>query len=57
VTARRADDRLRLTIVDDGHGGVDAGTGSGLLGICRRAGGHDGTLTLTSPPGGLTTVE
>ena len=31
--------------------------GSGLLGIRRRAEAHDGTLTLTSPPGGPTTVE
>jgi signal transduction histidine kinase len=57
VTVRRADDRLRLTIVDDGHGGADTATGSGLLGIRRRAEAHDGTLTLTSPPGGPTTVE
>lgn len=57
VTVRQADGRLRLTIVDDGHGGADAGTGSGLLGIRRRAEAHDGTLTLTSPPGGPTTVE
>jgi signal transduction histidine kinase len=57
VTVRRTDDRLRLTIVDDGHGGADASTGSGLLGIRRRAEAHDGTWTLTSPPGGPTTVE
>ena len=57
VTVRRADDRLRLAIVDDGHGGADASTGSGLLGIRRRAEAHDGTWALTSPPGGPTTVE
>jgi len=57
VTVRRVDDRLRLTIVDDGHGGADASTGSGLLGIRRRAEAHDGTWVLTSPPGGPTTVE
>ncbi len=33
VTLRRADDRLRLAIVDGGHGGADASTGSGLIGI------------------------
>ena len=57
VTVRRAGDRLRVTVVDDGDGGADLGGGSGLLGIRRRAEAHDGTLTLTSPPGGPTTVE
>ena len=57
VTVRRAGDRLRLTVVDDGAGGAELDNGSGLLGIRRRAEAHDGTLTLTSPPGGPTTVE
>lgn len=57
VTVRRAGDRLLLTIRDDGHGGADTRAGSGLLGIRRRAEAHDGTLTLTSPPGGPTIVE
>jgi len=57
VTVRRTDDRLRLTIVDDGLGGADASTGTGLLGIRRRVEAHDGTLTITSPPGGPTTLE
>lgn len=57
VTLRRAGDRLLLTVRDDGHGGADSRGGSGLLGIRRRAEAHDGTLTLTSPPGGPTSVE
>ncbi|MFE7441047.1 sensor histidine kinase [Streptomyces chartreusis] len=67
VTARLAGERLLLTITDDGHGGAVApsvvtdpggtGTGSGLAGINRRVAAHDGTLRLTSPPGGPTTVE
>jgi signal transduction histidine kinase len=57
VTLRRSHDRLLLTVHDDGHGGADARGGSGLLGIRRRAEAHDGTLTLTSPPGGPTTLE
>jgi signal transduction histidine kinase len=57
VTVRRADDRLRVIIADDGHGGADEHAGSGLLGIRRRAEAHDGTLTLASPPGGPTTLE
>ncbi|SCE99389.1 Histidine kinase-, DNA gyrase B-, and HSP90-like ATPase [Micromonospora haikouensis] len=51
------DHRLRVTIVDDGYGGADERAGSGLSGIRRRAEAHDGKLTLTSPPGGPTTVE
>ncbi|MEU8189364.1 sensor histidine kinase [Micromonospora carbonacea] len=57
VTVRRVADRLRVTIVDDGRGGADERAGSGLSGIRRRAEAHDGKLTLTSPPGGPTTVE
>ncbi|MEE1939012.1 sensor domain-containing protein [Streptomyces sp. TRM 70361] len=57
VTARRDGDRLHLRITDDGKGGADEGGGSGLTGMRRRTEAHDGTLTLTSPPGGPTTVE
>jgi signal transduction histidine kinase len=57
VTARRTHERLLLVITDDGTGGADADTGSGLRGMRQRAEAHDGTLTLTSPPGGPTTVE
>ncbi|WP_320064377.1 sensor histidine kinase [Micromonospora sp. RTGN7] len=57
VLVRRAGDRLLLTVTDDGHGGAGERLGSGLLGIRRRTEAHDGTLTLTSPPGGPTTVE
>ncbi|MGH8919067.1 MAG: sensor histidine kinase, partial [Actinomycetes bacterium] len=45
---------LRVAVTDDGKGGADAARGSGLRGIERRLGGFDGTLTLTSPPGGPT---
>jgi signal transduction histidine kinase len=56
VTVRRHEDRLRLRITDDGRGGADE-TGSGIVGIRRRTEAHDGTFTLTSPPGGPTTLE
>jgi len=56
VTVRRRDDRLRLEVTDDGRGGADEGGGSGLTGIRRRIEAHDGILTLTSPPGGPTTL-
>ncbi|VVJ19468.1 Two-component system sensor histidine kinase [Amycolatopsis camponoti] len=48
---------LRLEIRDDGRGGADERRGSGIAGIRRRAEAFDGTLTLTSPPGGPTVLR
>lgn len=56
VTVRSQDGQLVVVITDDGRGGADE-SGSGLAGIRRRVEAHDGTFTLTSPPGGPTTVE
>jgi signal transduction histidine kinase len=57
VVVRRAGDRLLVRVGDDGTGGADEGAGSGLTGVRRRVEAHDGTLAVTSPPGGPTTVE
>jgi signal transduction histidine kinase len=67
LTVRRRGDRLLLRVTDDGCGGAaeDSGTGlsgtglsgTGLSGIRRRVEAHDGSLTMTSPPGGPTTME
>jgi len=57
VTARGSGGRLRLRVEDDGRGGADEDGGSGLTGIRRRVAALDGSLTLTSPPGGPTTLE
>jgi signal transduction histidine kinase len=46
-----------LTVTDDGRGGADEANGSGLSGLRHRARTVDGTLTVTSPPGGPTTVR
>jgi signal transduction histidine kinase len=56
VTARGSGGRLVLSVEDDGRGGADAEGGSGLTGIRRRIAAHDGSLTLTSPPGGPTVL-
>ena len=56
VTARRAGDVLRLTVTDDGVGGADPAKGTGLAGLAQRAGSVDGTLCISSPAGGPTTI-
>ncbi|MCZ2850264.1 sensor histidine kinase [Modestobacter sp. VKM Ac-2978] len=56
VEVRLREQRLCVRVTDDGAGGAVEGAGSGLVGIRRRVEAHDGTLTLTSPPGGPTTL-
>jgi signal transduction histidine kinase len=50
---------LRLHVTDDGLGGADPSRGSGLAGLAQRTSTVDGTLRVSSPPGGptLVTVE
>jgi signal transduction histidine kinase len=48
--------RLGLVVHDNGVGGADPDHGSGLQGIRRRLGTFDGTLSVSSPPGGPTTI-
>ena len=48
--------RLLMEVGDDGHGGADPSRGTGLRGIERRLAAFDGTMTLSSPPGGPTIV-
>ena len=50
------DGHLRLEVRDDGVGGADPTTGSGLRGLRDRVDALDGHLELDSPPGGGTTV-
>ena len=47
---------VRVTIHDDGVGGVDASRGTGIAGISARVNAVDGSLTVTSPAGGPTTL-
>ncbi len=56
VTMRLADERLQLSVHDDGIGGADPGRGTGLRGIERRLSAFDGALSVESPSGGPTEV-
>jgi len=56
ITAHHHDNHLTLTITDDGIGGANPNSGSGLTGLTDRIAAVDGTLTITSPPGHGTTL-
>lgn len=47
---------LSAQVTDDGSGGADPSRGSGLDGIRRRAAALDGSMRISSPPGGPTTI-
>ncbi len=50
-------DRLLLDVRDDGRGGADPSRGSGLVGLADRVAAVDGTVGLSSPPGGPTLLH
>jgi signal transduction histidine kinase len=47
---------LRLRVSDDGQGGADPSRGTGLDGLRQRVSTVDGSLRVSSPPGGPTSV-
>jgi PAS domain S-box-containing protein len=51
------DERLVVEVRDDGIGGADPGTGSGLTGLTDRLGACDGSLSVDSPAGEGTLVR
>ncbi|MDX3662267.1 sensor domain-containing protein [Streptomyces sp. ID05-26A] len=57
VTAHVRRDVLTVEITDNGRGGADASHGTGLTGLADRAAALGGTLSLSSPTGGPTTVR
>jgi signal transduction histidine kinase len=57
IQIRHADGKLSLVIGDNGRGGADPERGTGLRGIERRLAAFDGTLNVSSPPGGPTVVS
>lgn len=56
VRLERRGPRLHVAVTDDGRGAADP-HGSGLSGLRRRVEALDGTLRVTSPAGGPTTVH
>ncbi|MFF1308313.1 sensor histidine kinase [Streptomyces sp. NPDC058307] len=56
VDVWRVEDRLLLQVVDNGVGGADVSSGSGLAGLAERLDAVDGILVVDSPAGGPTRV-
>jgi len=57
VSARVEDGTAVIEIRDDGTGGADASSGSGLRGLSDRVGALDGTLRVESPTGEGTIIR
>ena len=57
VSIVRDNGRLIVQVGDDGRGGADDQSGTGLRGLADRVGALNGSLTVTSPPGAGTTVR
>ncbi|MFF1919172.1 sensor histidine kinase [Streptomyces sp. NPDC058221] len=56
VDVWRTADRLMLQVTDNGRGGADLASGSGLAGLTDRLDAVDGVLVVDSPAGGPTKV-
>ena len=57
VRVRGLDDHLSIEVEDDGIGGADPRSGSGLRGLADRLAALDGTITVVSPIGGGTRIS
>jgi PAS domain S-box-containing protein len=57
VAVLRSDGTLVVAVTDDGVGGADTRSGSGLAGLTDRVSALEGRLVVSSPPGGGTRVE
>lgn len=57
VVVRIDGNRIVVQVRDDGRGGAHLGKGHGLAGLADRLSGVDGTLDLSSPPGGPTVLR
>jgi signal transduction histidine kinase len=57
VWIRRVKDRLLIEVTDNGAGGADPKSGTGLSGLSERIAALDGKFTIASPAGGPTRVR
>ena len=57
IDLRIENDELRISVTDDGRGGANPQTGTGLRGIERRLAAFDGLLAIQSPIGGPTSAH
>ena len=57
VELTHADGVLSVAVGDDGVGGASLDAGTGLAGVARRLAAFDGTLSVSSPPGGPTVIR
>jgi signal transduction histidine kinase len=57
VRAQVADGALELMIEDDGVGGAEPAEGSGLTGLADRVEAVGGSIAITSPRGGGTSLR
>ncbi|WTL28617.1 sensor domain-containing protein [Streptomyces sp. NBC_01498] len=57
LTVRHERGVLHVRVTDNGRGGARMSDGSGLAGIRRRLAAFDGTIDISSPPGGPTVTE
>jgi signal transduction histidine kinase len=57
LSARRRDGWLELTVSDDGRGGADASSGSGLTGLVDRVEAIGGAIEIKSQPGRGTSIR
>lgn len=57
VRVRRVDEDLSIEVDDDGIGGADPRSGSGLRGLADRLAALDGAMTVESPVGGGTRIS
>ncbi|WP_165497155.1 ATP-binding protein [Rhodococcus sp. ABRD24] len=57
ITAIATGSMWTLAVSDDGIGGADPKSGRGLVGLSHRVDALGGTISVSSPPGGGTTVE
>ena len=57
VSVEAREGQLEVTIRDDGVGGADLGSGSGLQGLRDRVSALNGTLEIDSPPGSGTLLR